>query len=354
MTIKVKNEHRVAKEETLEPASVGDTDVAEAKPSETVNISKVVPLRNWGLYVVSAVVIFILAQLVWSVITVENYRWDVFAEYFFNDAILRGLRLTLTLTVISIVGGFILGAVLALFRLSSSVILNSAAYGYVWFFRSVPLLVQILVWYNLGYLYPTIGLGTPFTTNYWLYEVDTTALISAFFAATLGLTLHQAAYSSEIIRGGILSVDSGQTEAAGALGIPAARRFFRIILPQAARSIVPNAFNEIIGQVKGTSVVFVVALPELFYTVQVIYNRSSTPIPMLIVAVAWYALITTALSIIQYYVERHYSKGTERQLPPTPFQRVRAWTVKTWRSLDDQNPSNTSDLKTSDKKVQRR
>ncbi|MDN6432130.1 ABC transporter permease subunit, partial [Corynebacterium flavescens] len=133
----------------------------------------------------SAVVIFLLAQFLWSLVTVKNYQWDVFAQYFFNDAILRGLRLTLVPTVVSIIGGFLLGALLALMRLSSSAILNSAAFGYVWFFRSVPLLVQILVWYNLGYLYPTLGLGTPFTTNFWIYEVQTTSLILAFFAAAL-------------------------------------------------------------------------------------------------------------------------------------------------------------------------
>ncbi|MDN6602295.1 MAG: ABC transporter permease subunit, partial [Corynebacterium flavescens] len=147
----------------------------------------------------SAVVIFLLAQFLWSLVTVKNYQWDVFAQYFFNDAILRGLRLTLVPTVVSIIGGFLLGALLALMRLSSSAILNSAAFGYVWFFRSVPLLVQILVWYNLGYLYPTLGLGTPFTTNFWIYEVQTTSLILAFFAA--------------------------------ALGIPRSRRFLRIIVP---------------------------------------------------------------------------------------------------------------------------
>ena len=274
------------------------------EPAPTVTAEgRVIPRRNWGLYVASAVVIFLLAQFLWSLVTVKNYQWDVFAQYFFNDAILRGLRLTLVHTVVSIIGGFLLGALLALMRLSSSAILNSAAFGYVWFFRSVPLLVQILVWYNLGYLYPTLGLGTPFTTNFWIYEVQTTSLISAFFAA--------------------------------ALGIPRSRRFLRIIVPQAARSIVPNAFNEIIGQVKGTSVVFIVALPELFCAVQVIYNRTSEPIPLLMVSVAWYALITTALSIIHYYVERHYAKGTQRQLPPTPFQRLRHWVATSWAALGE-------------------
>lgn len=293
----------------------------------------VVPLRHPWRRIASVVVVFLLAQFLWSLVTTENYRWGVFADYFFNRAVLDGLVLTLELTAVSIVGGFLLGGVLALFRLSSSPVLAAAASGYIWFFRSVPILVQILIWYNLGYLYPTLGLGTPFTGDHWLVEVQTTSLISAWFAAALGLTLHQAAYSSEIIRGGILSVDQGQWEAASALGIPARRRFFRIILPQAARAIVPNAFNEIIGQIKGTSVVFIVALPELFYTVQVIYNRTSTPVPLLMVAVAWYAIFTTLLSVLQFYVERYYARGTQRTLPPTPWQRTRRAVAGWWRSL---------------------
>ena len=266
-------------------------------------------MKHWGRWVLSAVVAFVILQFLWSLASNPQWQWDVFAEYFFAPSVINGLWLTLALTAVSGVIGFVLGAVLAVFRLSKSPLLNGAAWWYIWFFRSVPLVVQILVWYNLGYLYPTLGLGTPFTTDFWLVEFPTTTLISAFAAATIGLSLHQAAYSAEIIRAGILSVDQGQLEAAGALGLPRRIRFFRITLPQAARAIVPNAFNEIIGLVKGTSVVFIVALPELFYTVQVIYNRNQRVIPLLLVAVVWYALITTILSIAQYYVERRFARG---------------------------------------------
>ncbi|MGO1950879.1 MAG: amino acid ABC transporter permease [Mycobacteriaceae bacterium] len=322
--------------------SIPDSPAPPQAPADDPPVLRVTPRRHWGRWAAAALVLFLLAQFAWSLVTTENYHWDVFARYFFDGAVLDGLVLTLQLTVVTIIGGFVLGGILAVFRLSGSAVLNAAASGYIWFFRSVPVLVQILIWYNLGYLYPTLGLGTPFTGNHWIAEVDTTALISAWFAAALGLTLHQAAYSSEIIRGGILSVDSGQWEAARALGIPASRRFFRIILPQAARSIVPNAFNEVIGQIKGTSVVFIVALPELFYTVQVIYNRTSTPIPLLMVSVAWYAILTTALTIVQYYVERHYAKGTQRTLPPTPLQKARRTVATWWRSLDDEpEPAST-------------
>ena len=172
-------------------------------------------------------------------------------------------------------------------------LLSSVSWAYIWFFRSVPLIVQMLLWYNLGYLYPTLGLGIPFTTDFWFVEFPTVHLISPFAAAVLGLGLHQAAYAAEIIRGGLISVDQGQLEAAAALGIPARQRLFRIVLPQAMRSILPTAANEVIGLVKGTSVVFVIAIPELFYPVQVIYSRNSRVIPLLLVAVVWYPIITT-------------------------------------------------------------
>ena len=100
---------------------------------------------------------------------------------------------------------------------------------------------------------------------------------------------------------------------------------FRIILPQALRSILPSGFNEIIGLVKGTSIVYVLALPELFYTVQVIYNRTQAVIPLLIVATVWYLIITTVLTSAQYYVERYFARGTARVLPPTPLQRISRW-----------------------------
>jgi len=297
--------------------------------------ARVVHTRHWFRWTISAILIFAIAQFAWSLVTNANYEWDVFAQYFFSEPVLIGIGYTLSLTAISAVIGFVLGTILALGRLSSSVLLNSISWAYIWFFRSVPLVVQIIVWYNLGYLYPTLGLGTPFTTDFWIVEFPTVQLISAFAAALLGLGLHQAAYSAEIIRGGLISVDQGQHEAAAALGIPPRKRLFRIILPQAMRSIVPNATNEVIGLVKGASVVFVIAIPELFYAVQVIYNRNSRVIPLLLVAVVWYTIITTALSIAQYYIERHYARGTVRVLPPTPLQRARHWAGVQWARLGD-------------------
>jgi polar amino acid transport system permease protein len=135
--------------------------------------------------------------------------------------------------------------------------------------------------------------------------------------------LHQAAYSAEIIRSGIISVDHGQIEAAHSLGIPRSRQFFKIVLPQAMRAILPNAANEVIGLFKGTSIVSTMAIAELFYQVQVIFGRNGRVVPLLMVATIWYIILTTLLSIGQYYVERHYARGSARALPLTPVQKVR-------------------------------
>lgn len=306
------------RDEVEAPAALPAAEIAERGSPR-----KIVPLKYWTRWAVSAVAVFLLAQLVWTFFSNPQWRWPIFAEYFFDEAVLRGLWLTLWLTAVSTAIGFVLGALLALSRLSGSPLLNSFAWGFIWFFRSVPLIVQLVLWYNLGYLFPTLGIGWPFTYDFWLVEFETVHLISATAAAVLGLSLHQAAYSAEIIRGGLLSVDQGQIEAAKALGIPRSRRFLRITLPQAARAILPNAFNEVIGLLKGTSVVFILALPELFYTVQVIYNRNQQVVPLLLVATVWYTLFTSVLSVLQYYVERHFARGAARELPPTPIQRVR-------------------------------
>jgi polar amino acid transport system permease protein len=315
---------------------VPDRPKDPARNRVDISAVPVVHTRHWWRWTFAALILFVVAQFGWSLVTNSRYEWGTFAEYFFSGPVLIGIGYTLAITAVSAIVGFVLGTIIALGRLSKSTLLSSAAWAYTWFYRSVPLVVQIIVWYNLGYLYPTLGLGTPFTTDFWIVEFPTVQLVSAFAAAILGLGLHQAAYSAEIIRGGLLSVDQGQAEAAAALGIPAGRRLFRIILPQAARSIVPNATNEVIGLVKGASVVFVIAIPELFYAVQVIYNRNSRVIPLLLVAVVWYTIITTILSIAQFYIERHFARGSARALPPTPLQRARRWVRDRWDRLGDE------------------
>lgn len=285
---------------------------------------QIVPARHPWRWVGSLFAAVVLLGIAHSLVSNPRWEWAVFAEWFFAPSVLRGLGQTLLLTLLSTVFSIVLGTGLALARLSKSPLLATLAWGYIWFFRSMPALLVLIILYNFAYLYDRIVLGVPLTDLVFA-EWSTVDVLSQFTVAVLGLSMMQAAYTAEIIRGGILGVDQGQHEAAAALGLPAHRRIFRIILPQALRSILPSGFNEIIGLVKGTSIVYVLALPELFYTVQVIYNRTQAVIPLLVVATVWYLIITTLLTIAQYYIERYFARGTSRVLPPTPLQRLINW-----------------------------
>ncbi|MEU7027569.1 amino acid ABC transporter permease [Streptomyces sp. NPDC046275] len=271
---------------------------------------KIVPVRHPWRWVAVAATAVLLAQFLHGLVTNPGWEWDVFARFFTAEAILRAVWVTLQLTFYGTALGFALGIVLAFMRLSASPFLKAVAFGYIWAFRAVPLIVQLLFWFNLAYLYGKLSIGIPFGPSFWSF--DTMGLVGAMSAAVLGLALHQAAYAAEIVRGGVLSVDAGQLEAAAALGIPRLRQLRRIVLPQAMRSILPNAANEIIALFKGTSIVSVMAIGELFYQVQVVYGRNGRVVPLLMVATAWYVLLTTALSVVQHYVERHYAKGSTR------------------------------------------
>jgi polar amino acid transport system permease protein len=282
---------------------------------------EIVPARHPLRWLATAAVLVGVAMAVHALITNKAFDWPTFAKYLFSGSVLSAVLLTVELTFFGVVAGFILGTALALMRISSSPLLRAVSWGYTWIFRSVPLILQLLFWYNLAILYNELSFGVPFGPSF--LAVNTMSLVPPFLAAGFGLALHQAAYAGEIVRSGFLSVDQGQREAAAALGLPARRQLRRIVLPQAMRTIVPTAANEVIGMVKGTSVVYIMALPELFYQVQVIYTRNGRVIPLLLVATAWYLALTTVLSVGQYYVERRFSRGALRTLPPTPLQRAR-------------------------------
>ena len=279
----------------------------------------IVPARHPGRLAGTVFAALVIAAVLYSTFTNPRWGWDVFAQWFFAEPVLVGLGRTLLLTVLAAISGSILGTALALARVSKSPLLSGLSWGYIWLLRSIPMIVLLLVLNNLGYLYETIKIGIPFTDTVFI-DYPTVQLLTPFAAAFLGLTLNQSAFFAEIVRGGILSVDQGQLEAASALGLSRRRQAFRIVLPQAMRSILPTGFNEIIGLAKSTSMVYVLALPELFYTVQVIYRRNLEVIPLLMVATVWYLVIMTVLSIAQHYIERYFSKGAVRNPTPLPFQ----------------------------------
>lgn len=269
------------------------------------------PFRS-GRLALWAVVAAIVANFVWIVANNENFGWPVVARYFFDPTVMHGLYVSLGLTVVGMALGIALGLLLAIARMSGDRLAHSFAVLFVWFFRGTPLLVQLVFWYNLSTLFERLSISIPFGPT--LISWDTNTVITPMTAAIAGLALNEAAYMAEIIRGGLLSVDPGQAETAAAFGMTRLRALRRIVIPQAMRAIVPPTGNQLISMIKATSLVSVIAMADLLYSVQSIYNRTFQVIPMLLVAVIWYLLITSALNIGQGYIERYYGRSDRRSV----------------------------------------
>jgi len=271
----------------------------------------VTPRRHPGRAVAGAVVLIFLGWLALGAVRNPAFGWLTVIHYLFNRDILRGLGLTLWLTAVVAVLGFALGTPLALMRLSANPVLRTTSAAYVWLFRSVPLLVQLLFWYNIGYLVPVITVRIPFGPT--LLALPSRDLISAQLAAIIGLTVHEAAYAAEIVRGGLLSVDPGLMEAARSFGLSPRSIFRHVILPQALPTVLPAAGNLIVGTLKGTSIVSIIAVSDLLYSAQLIYNQNYQIVPLLMVATLWYIAATTCLGVLQRFIERRYAPGTLAQ-----------------------------------------
>jgi polar amino acid transport system permease protein len=278
-------------------------------------------VRRPGRWLAAAVIVLFAAALGHSVATNPRFGWGLVDDYLFSDRILNGLLVTLELTVVAMAIGIVLGVLLAVMRLSPNPLVAGASGLYIWFFRGTPVLVQLLFWSFISALYPQISLEIPFGPQ--ILHGDANTLITPFLAAILGLGLNQAAYQAEIVRAGILSVDEGQTDAASALGMTRLQTMRRIVLPQALRVIVPPTGNEVISMLKTSSLVSVIAYPELLYSATLIYSVNFKQIPLLIVVCIWYLVCTTILSIGQYHLERRLGRGSASQPPPTALQRLR-------------------------------
>lgn len=297
-----------------------DTDGTET--GTAVEEIKAVPVRHPGRWFAMLVVLFLMAILAYNLVTNPRYEWDVVFEYFTVHNVLVGLWHTILLTVVCMSLGIVGGIILAVMRLSPNPVLSTVSWLYIWFFRGTPLLVQILFWGYLAALIPRLYFGVPFGGPK-LAGVDTKSLLSLFVVAILALSLNEAAYMAEIVRSGIQSIVAGQTEAAQSLGMSRGLMMRRIILPQAMRVIIPPTGNETVSMLKDTALVSVISFLDLLYAVQLIYSRTYQTIPLLITASIWYLILTTLLTIGQYYVERYFGRGSSRELPPTPLQRFR-------------------------------
>ena len=265
---------------------------------------KLRPRRHWGRMVAAGIVLLLLAALVRAFAT-GKIEWSYVGEFLFAPAILEGLVNTILMTFSAMLIGIVLGVVFAIMRISENPVLSWIATGYVWIFRGAPALLQLLLWFNLALVFPKIGIPG-------LMEWRTVDVMTPFVAAMLALGIQQGAYTSEVVRGGLLSVDGGQYEAARAIGMGQLMMLRRIVLPQAMRVILPPIGNEVIGMVKLTSLASVIQYSEILHNAQIVYYANTRVLELLLVASFWYLAVVSILSVLQMYVERHFARGTKR------------------------------------------
>ncbi|MGA5062564.1 amino acid ABC transporter permease [Streptomyces exfoliatus] len=300
---------KISKDPAAAPAGSG----ASGNPYEAI---KAIPVRHYGRWISAVVVVALLGWLVYA-FSQGNILWDTVWDKVFDTSVISGLWNTIIISVASMALGLVLGIVFAVMRLSKNPVTGAVAWLYIWFFRGTPVYVQLLVWFNLSLIFQYIDLGP-------IYKNETVDVMTPFMVALLGLGLNEGAYMAEIVRAGIQSVDEGQTEAAHALGMSQTKTMGRIVLPQAMRVIVPPTGNEFINMLKTSSLVSAVQYTELLRASSNIGNTAGAVMEMLFVASIWYLALTSVFSVGQYYLERRFARGSTRNLPPTPLQRVKA------------------------------
>lgn len=271
-------------------------------PRPSIHEVTPLPVFSAGQWIGAGLLLVLAVVFVQTLITNPNLQWKVVAQYLFSPAILAGLRMTLVLTALAMVIGLAIGVVLALMRLSSSPVFRGVAWAWIWFFRGVPPLVQLIFWFNLALLLPELSIGIPFGPK--LASWNTNDLITPFSAAILGLAFTESAYAAEMLRAGIQAISAGQTEAAATLGMTRGQTLRRIVLPQAIRIVIPPIGNDTISMLKFTSLVSVLALPDLLYSAQMVYARTYQTVPLLVVATLWYLALTTVLTLAENMIER--------------------------------------------------
>lgn len=301
---------------TTDITKSGSPGPQDEPPRSTPEAIKAVPVRHYGRYVAGVLALGVLGAIIYA-FSQGDINWDAIPDNFFDERILKGVRETLILTVLSMLIGVVGGVLLSVMRLSKNPVTSSIAWFYIWFFRGTPVLVQLFVWFNLGFVFEYINLGP-------IYQDEWSDFMTPFLTALLGLGLNEAAYMAEICRAGLLSVDEGQTEASQALGMSHGKTLRRIIIPQAMRVIVPPTGNEVINMLKTTSLVAAVQYYELLRYAQDIGTSSGATVEALLLAATWYLIMTSILSVGQFYLERYYARGSSRSLPDTPWQKIKA------------------------------
>jgi polar amino acid transport system permease protein len=294
--------------------------VRRDEPVPPADVNRIKKRPNWYRRTSGAALIGLVLVVLWSAGRNEKLGWGTVGEFLFADKILQGVAITVWITVISQLLAMLGGSILALMAQSSNVVARWVATAYIWLFRGVPLIVQIIFWFNISIVIPRVTIGIPGgpTLGSW----TTNSLISGFTAALLGLSLNESAYMAEIIRGGILGVDRGQTEASLALGMTRGKAMRQIVLPQTLRIVLPPTGNQFIGLLKSSSLVAVVGGGELLTKSQQIYGQNFAVIPLLIVASLWYLVLTSIATVGQHYLERAVAVDGARRPSPTLRRRL--------------------------------
>jgi polar amino acid transport system permease protein len=272
-----------------------------------IDARNVIAVRKPWRWVGAAVILLLVSMFIHMLVTNPNLQWGVVGKYLFSHEILDGVLRTLELTALAMVFGLILGIIVAIMRLSSNPLSQWVSWAWIWFFRGVPPLVQLIFWYNLASLVQSVSLGVPYGPSFVSWSSN--SLITPYSAAILGLSFTESAYAAEMIRAGIQAVSRGQMEAASSLGMTNAQAMRRIVLPQALRIVIPPIGNDTISMLKFTSLVSVLALPDLLFSAQEIYARTYQTIPLLMVATLWYLVLTTVLTAVEHRVERRLRRN---------------------------------------------
>jgi len=264
----------------------------------------IMPQRFWGRWLCAALVALLLVWLA-RAFAQGQIEWRYVGEFLTAPIILQGLVATIVMAVAAMALGIVLGIITAVMHLSPNPLIKTVAVGYAWFFRGTPLILQLLLWFNLALVFPTIGIPG-------VWETKTVVVMTPMLAALLGLGINQGAYTSEVIRAGLLSVDAGQHEAASAIGMTKLHALRRIVFPQAMRVILPPLGNEFISMVKMTSLASVIQFTEILHAAQSVYYANNRVIELLIVAAVWYLIVVSILTPLQMLLERRYAKGTAK------------------------------------------
>lgn len=226
-----------------------------------------------------------------------DFRLDIFIQALTSPALQQGVRITILLTVVAMAIGLPLGLLVALMRDHRSRVLRGIAWTYVWFFRAVPTLVLLLfVWNGLPQLFPALK-------ERWF---------STFFAASIALSVNEAAYAAEILRGGLLSVDEGQRLAARALGLSPRQVFTKVVAPQLIRVTIPPLSNDLITMLKITSLAAFISLQELLSLTRTAVALNFRFVEYYSAAAIYYLVLVSLLMVVQAWLERRFRWTSQR------------------------------------------